>query len=76
LAIQQHDQPLDAIVITTLPQYPFCCHEDLLTMSRSQLVSVASLFNDHLPSSPSGSRLIDVSERTSDAHIRHCIEVL
>ncbi|KDR79386.1 hypothetical protein GALMADRAFT_223608 [Galerina marginata CBS 339.88] len=72
LAIQQHDQPLDAIVVTTLPSYPFCCHEDLLTMPRDQLVEVATLFNSHLPHTTQ----IDLSESATDAHIRHCIESL
>ncbi|PPR07531.1 hypothetical protein CVT26_013556 [Gymnopilus dilepis] len=78
VAIQQHDRPLDAIVITTLPSFPFCCHEDPLTMSREQLVRVAELFNDHLPSgsASTAAQRIDTSEERSEAYIRHCIEVL
>ncbi|KAF8960803.1 hypothetical protein BDZ97DRAFT_1665277, partial [Flammula alnicola] len=72
LAIQQDDQPLDAIVVTTLPCYPFCCHEDLLMMTRHQLIEVAALFNAHLPCAMQ----IEVSETVTDAHIRHCIETL
>ncbi|KAF8800050.1 hypothetical protein BYT27DRAFT_6842465 [Phlegmacium glaucopus] len=72
IALQQHDQPLDAIVITTLPSYPFCCHEDLLMMSRSQLVEVAMLLNSRLPASSQ----IELIDGISDAHIRHSIETL
>ena len=72
LAIQHDDHPFDAVVVTTLPCYPFCCHEDLLTMSRQQLVEVALLFNSRLPSS----RQIEVSDAATNAHIRHSIETL
>jgi len=72
LAIQQDDHPFDAIVVTTLPCYPFCCHEDLLSMSRQQLVEVVLLFNSRLPSS----RQIEVSEAATNAQIRHSIETL
>ncbi|KAF4609547.1 hypothetical protein D9613_012319 [Agrocybe pediades] len=72
LAIQHHDKPLDAVVITTLPRYPFCCHEDLLTMSRAQLVEAATLFNNYLPQNAQ----IDCSELATDANIRHCIETM
>lgn len=72
LAIQHGDHSFDAIVVTTLPCYPFCCHEDLLTMSRQQLVEVAVLFNSRLPSS----RQIEVSDAATNAHIRHSIETL
>ena len=72
IALQQYDQPLDAIVITTLPSYPFCCHEDLLTMSRSQLVQTAVLFNSRLPVCSQ----IEIADGIPDAHIRHSIETL
>lgn len=72
IALQQHDQPLDAIVITTLPSYPFCCHEDLLMMSRSQLVEVAMLLNSRLPAFSQ----IELADGIPDAHIRHSIETL
>ena len=72
LAIQHDDHSFDAVVVTTLPCYPFCCHEDLLTMSRQQLVEVAALFNSRLPSS----RQIEVSDAATNAHIRHSIETL
>ena len=72
IALQQYDQPLDAIVITTLPSYPFCCHEDLLMMSRSQLVKAAELFNSRLPVCSQ----IGLADGIPDAHIRHSIETL
>jgi hypothetical protein len=72
IALQQYDQPLDAIVITTLPSYPFCCHEDLLMMSRSQLVQTAVLLNSHLPVCSQ----IELADGIPDAHIRHSIETL
>ena len=72
IALQQYDQPLDAIVITTLPSYPFCCHEDLLTMSRSQLVKVAMLLNSRLPICSQ----IVLGDGIPNAHIRHSIETL
>ncbi|EDR04174.1 uncharacterized protein LACBIDRAFT_304804 [Laccaria bicolor S238N-H82] len=72
LAIQQHDQPFDAIVISTLPSYPFCCHEDLLTMSRAQLIGVAQLLNSRIPPVTR----LRVEEDVSDADIRAWVEVL
>ncbi|KAF8178901.1 hypothetical protein BJ912DRAFT_811170, partial [Pholiota molesta] len=72
VALQQDDEPFDAIVITTLPCYPFCCHEDLLLMSRQQLIKVADTFNARLPQIMK----IEISDTVSDAHIRHCIERL
>lgn len=70
LAIQQHDNIHDAIVISTLPHYPFCCHEDLVTMSRSQLLGVAGLFNSHLPINAQ----IVILESSRAKYIRNCIE--
>ena len=72
VALQQYDQPLDAVVITTLPSYPFCCHEDLLMMSRSQLVQAALLLNSRLPVCSQ----IELADDIPDAHIRHSIEKL
>jgi hypothetical protein len=50
----QNDDPdhPDAIIITTLDldAPPFCCHEDLIAMSRSQLLAVADVLNAKLPS--------------------------
>lgn len=72
LAIQQYDQDHDAIVVSTLPCYPFCCHEDLLMMSRPRLLQTAYLFNSCLPFT---ARFTDL-ELSSDAHIRRRIEAL
>ena len=72
IGIQQYDQPLDAIVITTLPSYPFCCHEDLLMMSRSQLIQAAVSLNSRLPVCSQ----IELADSIPDAHIRHSIETL
>ncbi|KAF5369339.1 hypothetical protein D9758_002509 [Tetrapyrgos nigripes] len=49
--LQNHDASpeIDAIVITSLSILPFCCHEDLCSMSKSQLVSVAERLNERLP---------------------------
>ena len=72
LAIQQYDAVHDAIVISTLPCYPFCCHQDLLTMSRPRLIQTAYLFNACLPFS---ARFTDV-EVWSEVQIRGCVERL
>jgi hypothetical protein len=70
LGIQQHDDIYDAIVISTLPHYPFCCHEDLVTMSRSRLLRVVDLFNSRLPLNAQ----IVILESSSSSYIRDCIE--
>lgn len=72
VAIQQYDAVHDAIVISTLPCYPFCCHQDLLTMSRPRLLQTAYLFNACLPFS---ARFTDV-EAWSEGKIRRCVERL
>jgi hypothetical protein len=72
IALQQYDQPLDAIVITTLPNYPFCCHQELLTMTRSQLVQVAMLLNSRLPACSQ----IELADNIPDTRIRRSIERL
>ena len=72
IALQQYDQSFDAIVITTLLSYPFCCHKDLLTMSRSQLLQAAVMFNSRLPRCSQ----IVLSDGIPDALIRHSIEKL
>ena len=72
IALQQYDELFDAIVITTLPSYPFCCHGDLLTMSRSKLVQAAALLNSRLPVCSQ----IELADGIPDAHIRHSIEKL
>ncbi|KAG7441555.1 uncharacterized protein BT62DRAFT_836048, partial [Guyanagaster necrorhizus] len=72
IALQNEDACEDAIVITTLNSVPFCCHEDLLTMSHSQLVLVATTLNTKLPAL----LRIDVSLNRSDSFIRNSIEVI
>lgn len=72
VAIQQSDSPFDAVVVTTLPCYPFHCHEDLIKMSRPELVATANLFNSHLPRAMQ----IEVSETVSDSRVRCAIETL
>ncbi|SJL16327.1 uncharacterized protein ARMOST_19848 [Armillaria ostoyae] len=72
IALQNEDACEDAIVITTLDTVPFCCHEDLLTMSRSQLVQVATTLNARLPAV----LRIDTSLNRSDSFIRNSIEVI
>lgn len=60
----------DTIIITALSTIPFCCHEDLLTMTREQLISAALSLNVKLPMV----LRIDVSHTRSDAFIRRSIE--
>lgn len=49
MALQNSDQSVDAVVISTLLKLPFCCHEDLLTMSPTRVVEVAQEMNERLP---------------------------
>jgi hypothetical protein len=42
IAIQQYGGAHDVIVISTLPCYPFCCHQDLMTVSRPRLLQPIS----------------------------------
>ncbi|KAK7062694.1 hypothetical protein VNI00_000182 [Paramarasmius palmivorus] len=72
VALQNEDDEEDAVVITTLDTLPFCCHEDLITMSRHQLIVVAYSLNAKLPAILQ----IDISDRSSDRFIRNSIEVL
>ncbi|TEB30736.1 hypothetical protein FA13DRAFT_1710036 [Coprinellus micaceus] len=72
LAIQQEDPSFDAVVVTTLPNYPFCCHEDLLSMSREGLFSVARMLNGRLPMTSQ----IPVGEWVPETVVRERIEVL
>jgi hypothetical protein len=72
LALQNEDHTEDVVVITTLNNIPFCCHEDLLTMSREQLLSAALTLNARLPAALK----IDVSHRSPDALIRNSIELI
>ncbi|KAF9069421.1 hypothetical protein BDP27DRAFT_1139886, partial [Rhodocollybia butyracea] len=70
-AIQNIDESHNAVVITALEEIPFCCHEDLLTMSHEQLITTASSLNSKLPNVLQ----IDI-EKASDASIRRNIEAL
>src|ERR1700722_12983792 len=73
LALQTEDSTEeDVVVITTLNTFPFCCHEDLLTMSRDQLISVALTLNTKLPAALK----IDVSHSSPDTRIRNSIEFI
>ncbi|KAJ7105753.1 hypothetical protein C8R43DRAFT_1140727 [Mycena crocata] len=70
MALQNDDLTEDAVVITALSTLPFCCHEDLLTMSRSALVGVAESLNAKLPAI----LRISVNRTRTDAAIRNEIE--
>ncbi|KAJ3810561.1 MAG: hypothetical protein NXY57DRAFT_858111, partial [Lentinula lateritia] len=72
VALQNLDNQYNAVVITALEDIPFCCHEDLLTMSRAQLVAVAQSLNVKLPAAMQ----IDVTDIRTDFFIRKSIEVL
>lgn len=70
MALQNDDVAEDAVVITALTALPFCCHEDLLTMSRTALVGVCQALNAHLPAV----LRITLHHTRTDAAIRHEIE--
>ncbi|KAJ7702453.1 hypothetical protein B0H17DRAFT_147400 [Mycena rosella] len=70
MALQNDDLAEDAVIITALSTLPFCCHEDLLTMSRTALVGVAESLNVKLPAV----LRISVSRTRTDAAIRNEIE--
>ncbi|KAJ7490040.1 hypothetical protein B0H11DRAFT_1613626, partial [Mycena galericulata] len=70
MALQNEDLAEDAVIITALSTLPFCCHEDLLTMSRSALVGVAKSLNAKLPAV----LRISTNRTRTDAAIRHEIE--
>ncbi|KAI0699775.1 hypothetical protein C8T65DRAFT_535018, partial [Cerioporus squamosus] len=72
VALQNEDLSEDAVVITSLNVIPFCCHADLVTMSRTQLLSVAATLNAKLPAAMQ----IDTSPSRPDTWIRNSIEVL
>src|ERR1700722_15221505 len=72
VALQNSDSETDAIVITVLESAPFCCHEDLVMMSRPQLVAVALKLNAKLPRALH----IDVNPSRPDGYIRNSIELL
>ena len=74
LALQNIDSTLDddAVIITALECVPFNSHEDLLMMSREELVQVAQTLNDKLPRALS----IDTGDERPLSFIRNAIEVL
>ncbi|KAI5987880.1 hypothetical protein EDD15DRAFT_2107878, partial [Pisolithus albus] len=49
VVLQTYSASTEGIVLTALPTAPFCCHEDLLTMSREKLEDVVHALNEKLP---------------------------
>ncbi|KAJ3575007.1 hypothetical protein NP233_g1379 [Leucocoprinus birnbaumii] len=49
MALQNSDHSIDAVIISTLLKLPFCCHENLLTMSPDRILEVAHEINERLP---------------------------
>ncbi|KAI6156762.1 hypothetical protein BKA82DRAFT_106849, partial [Pisolithus tinctorius] len=47
--LQTYSASTEGIVLTALSAAPFCCHEDLLTMSREKLEGVVRALNEKLP---------------------------
>ncbi|KAJ7197282.1 hypothetical protein GGX14DRAFT_341954, partial [Mycena pura] len=72
MALQNEDLAEGVVVITALSTLPFCCHEDLLTMSRAALVGVAESLNTKLPVA----LRISVSRTRTDVAIRNEIEFI
>ncbi|THH32212.1 hypothetical protein EUX98_g1999 [Antrodiella citrinella] len=72
VALQNDDTEEDAVVVTALNIIPFCCHADLLSMNRDDLVRVADTLNFKLPLAMQ----IDTSAPRSDVFIRNSIELL
>lgn len=72
VALQNDDVEEDAVVITALKVVPFCCHADLLLMSRVELVRVADNLNAKLPVA----MRIDTSSNRTDHFIRTSIELI
>ncbi|KAI6097837.1 hypothetical protein EDD16DRAFT_1442908, partial [Pisolithus croceorrhizus] len=75
VVLQTYSTSTEGIVLTALPSAPFCCHEDLLTMSRAKLEDVVRALNEKLPRR----MRIGVAGAIagmSDAEIRRKIEVL
>ncbi|KAK7689669.1 hypothetical protein QCA50_007464 [Cerrena zonata] len=72
VALQTDDPSLDsdAIVVTSLHTLPFCCHADLVTMTRPQLLTVAQTLNERLPNA------LKINTSKPDAFIRNSIEIL
>ncbi|KAF7295185.1 Glutamine amidotransferase type-2 domain-containing protein [Mycena indigotica] len=72
VALQNEDLTEDVVVITALSTLPFCCHEDLLTMSRPGLVAVAESLNEKLPIA----MRISISRTRTDTAIRNEVEFI
>ncbi|OJA15483.1 hypothetical protein AZE42_06352 [Rhizopogon vesiculosus] len=72
VALQTPSLSTDSIIITSLRRAPFCCHEDLVTMARPELVRVAQSINGRLPKALQ----IACGDDLHDADIRRAIEVL
>ncbi|KAJ7632304.1 hypothetical protein FB45DRAFT_686430, partial [Roridomyces roridus] len=70
MALQNEDPVEDAVVITALTTLPFCCHEDLISMSRNALIAVAESLNAKLPAV----LRISTNRTRTDSAIRHEIE--
>lgn len=70
VALINEDYAEDAVVITAFDDVPFCCHEDLLTMSRDHLIGVALALNAKLPSAMA----IDIDHALPTSFIRGSIE--
>ncbi|KAI6133925.1 hypothetical protein EV401DRAFT_1910425, partial [Pisolithus croceorrhizus] len=49
VVLQTYSTSTEGIVLTALPTAPFCCHEDLLMMSREKLEDVVRALNEKLP---------------------------
>ncbi|KAF9443915.1 hypothetical protein P691DRAFT_619024, partial [Macrolepiota fuliginosa MF-IS2] len=72
MALQNSDHSIDAVVISTLLKLPFCCHEDLLTMTPARIIAVAQEMNERLPEA----LRIDLSEPRDPIDIRRELERL
>ncbi|GLB40863.1 hypothetical protein LshimejAT787_0900780 [Lyophyllum shimeji] len=72
VALVNEDYAENAVIITTFDDIPFCCHEDLLTMSHDQLIGVALAFNAKLPAALA----IDIDHALPTSFIRASIERL
>lgn len=73
VALLNEDQEIEeTVVITALETIPFCCHEDLLTMTRPQLFAVVEALNAKLPSA----LRIDIKPSSTDNVIRSAIELI
>ena len=70
VALQNEDDEINAVVITTLDTVPFCCHEELLSMSRTQLIITAQTLNTKLPT------ILCIDTENTDRFIRNSIEIL